>query len=173
MDYLRQFIIPFKGLKEGLHQFDFEIDEKFFDYFEYAEIKNGKVNVHLEMEKEERLLVLNFSLDGIMNVPCDRCNEPMDLPIHGKEKLIVKFGAGYEEESEDVQIIPEEDNQVDVSPFIYEYIQLLLPVRRVHGEDPNGVPLCDPEIIRKLESKPVSEETDPRWDALKKLKTKN
>lgn len=173
MNYFRQFIIPFSGLKLGEHHFDFEIDSTFFDHFEYSEIKQGAVNVHLSMEREEKMLVMHFTLEGTITVPCDRCNEPVDLEINGDEDLIIKFGSDFIEESETVQIIPEGETQIDLSPFLYEYIHLAMPVRRVHPDDENGNSLCDPEILKRLEELPAPSGPDPRWEALNKLKTKN
>lgn len=170
MDWFKQFVIQFGGLEAGQHHFDFEIDNTFFEHFEYSEIKNGTIDVHLELVKEEKVLAFHFSFDGKVILPCDRCFEPVDLKISGTEHLIVKFGDGYYEENEELQIIPEGVNQFDISPFLYEYIHLLLPVRRVHPEDENGNSLCDPEIIKMLDQTSSPGEPDPRWEVLNKLK---
>ena len=173
MNYFNQFIIPVTGLKPGIHQFDLEIDETFFEHFEYSEIRNGLVNLHLEMEKEETLVVFHFDFKGHVRIPCDRCYEPFDLEIRGHEKLILKFGRDFHEESEDVQVVPVGENHFDISPFIYEYIQLSLPARRVHPENESGESLCDAEIIRRLKENVSSYTPDPRWEVLSQLKKKN
>lgn len=169
----KQFLIPIEGIKPGTHSFDFKIDESFFQHFEYSEIKSGEVDVHLVMEKEDRLLQFHFSLNGFVRVPCDRCYEMMDQKITGEEVLIVKFGPDFHEESDVIQIIPEGESHFDISTFLYEYVHLLLPIRRVHPEDEEGNSECDPEIIRRLEASPKPSEPDPRWEILNKLKTKN
>lgn len=173
MSYFDQFLIPVTGVKPDNYSFDFKIDELFFQHFEYSEIKSGEVRVHLMMEKGERLLHFHFSLNGFVRVPCDRCYEMMNQEISGEEDLFVKFGADFHEESETVQIIPEGEDHFDVSTFLYEYVHLLLPIRRVHPEDENGNSECDPEIIRRLEAAPKPSEPDPRWEILNKLKTNN
>ncbi len=43
MKYLSKYEIAFKGLKEGVHQFEYELDDKFFDMFENSEVKNGSL----------------------------------------------------------------------------------------------------------------------------------
>jgi uncharacterized protein len=172
VNYLDQFLIPISGIKPGRHTFGFKIDDLFFDQFEYSEIKSGSIRVDVELEKEEKLMHFHFSLDGVVRVPCDRCYEMMDQMIGGEEDLIVKFGSDFHEESEDVQVIPEGESQFSISQFCYEYIHLLVPARRVHPDDENGNSTCDPEVIKKLEEFTKPDEPDPRWDALKKLKTK-
>ena len=114
------------------------------------------------------MLIFNFSIDGLVELPCDRCLAPMELKIGGKERLIVKFGQEWEEETEEVIIMPETDSRIDISVFIYEYIMLMLPYKRVHPEDEN---LCDESMMEKLEQH-TFEGPDPRWDALKELKNK-
>ena len=170
MNYYSQFIIPVTGLKPGSHQFDFEIDDSFFENFEYSEIRNGGIHLHLVIEKEENLLVFHFDFKGQVRVPCDRCYDLFDLPIEGKERLILKFGSDFHEESEEVQVVPIGENHFDISPFIYEFIHLSLPVRRVHPENEFGENICDAEIIRRLEDLSSSSGPDPRWEALAQLK---
>ena len=168
MKALEEFVIPFMGLKEGVHDYSFDIDEGFFESFEYSEVKQGDVHVDVSMEKQERMLIFSFSIQGEVELPCDRCLAPLNLPIEGKYRLIVKFGQEYEEESEEILVIPETDSRINISSFIYEYIILLLPYKRVH---PEGEDLCDREVIDKL-NEHSEQTTDPRWEALKDLKDK-
>jgi len=173
MDYLKQFVIPFGGLKPGVHQFSFEIDDLFFEQFEQSEIKKGKVSIEVSLEREEKMLILNFFLNGHVEVPCDRCYELFLQPVSGNERLIVKFGDSYHEENEEVQVIPLGETQFNISSFIYEFVHLLVPFRRVHPEDENGNSLCDPDIIKRIDGGEISSGPDPRWEVLKKLKPKN
>lgn len=164
------YTIPFRGLKPGVHPFDFEIGDTFFDHFPESQIKNGTVHVHLDFEKEERMLLLRFSISGTVRVPCDRCNEPVDLRISGNDQIIMKFGEAYQEQSDEVVIIPEMTYEVDTAPFIYEFVHLLLPMRKVHGEEGAAGEACDPAVLGKLEELSRKPAADPRWEALSKLK---
>jgi len=166
MKVLEEFVIPFVGLKEGVHDYSFKIGAEFFESFEYSEVEQGEVHVNVSMEKQERMLVFYFSIRGEVQLPCDRCLAALNLPIEGNERLIVKFGQEYEEESDEILIIPETDSRIDISNFIYEYIMLLLPYKRVH---PEGEDLCDQEVVDKL-NQHTQNESDPRWAALKELK---
>jgi uncharacterized protein len=169
VNYLKHFIIPFIGLKVGNHTFNFEIEDKFFEHFEYSEIKKGRLHVDCLLDKQVRMMVLYFDIAGTVRIPCDRCAEEFDQPIHGKQKLIVKFGADHQEESEDILVITEKEHELDVSQFLYEYIHLMLPFKKVHGTDENGISLCNPEVTRYIIDK---EELViyPGWEVLQKLK---
>jgi len=169
MNYLAHFMIPFSGMKVGNHNFTFEIDDKFFEHFEYSEIKKGKLQVNCLLDKQVRMMVLYFDITGTVRVPCDRCAEEFDQPIEGKQKLIVKFGVDHIEESEDILVITEKEHELDISQFLYEYIHLLLPIKKVHGTDENGNSLCDPEVLRYIKET-EDHQIDPRWEALQKLK---
>jgi uncharacterized metal-binding protein YceD (DUF177 family) len=166
---MNHFIIPFSGLKVGKHDFTFEIEDKFFEHFEYSEIKKGTLHVDCVLDRQVRMMVFHFDLAGTVRVTCDRCAGEFDLPLGGSEKLIVKFGSEYAEESEDIVVITEKDHEFDVSPFLYEYIHLLLPMQKIHGEDENGNSLCDPEVTRYI-NEAEEHPADPRWEMLKKLK---
>ena len=170
MNDFNRFIIPVTGLKPGSHQSVFEIEDSFFEHFEYSEIRKGSITLNLVIAKEENLLVFHFSFKGHVTVPCDRCQEPFDLELSGKDDLILKFGSDFHEESEDVQVIPAGENHFDISPFIYEYLHLALPYRRVHPEDESGNSLCDAGIIRRLEESEYLSTPDPRWEILSQLK---
>ena len=86
--------------------------------------------------------------------------------------MIVKFGEKTYEETDEILIIPETDHQIDLSHYVYEYINLLLPVKRIHQEDKNGNSTCNPEVIKKLKDLENQNSTDLRWNELKKLKKK-
>jgi uncharacterized protein len=173
VNHADQYQIAFSGLNPGTHNFDFQIGDTFFEQVKDAEITGGEVTVAVAMAKEERMMDLHLDISGKVRVSCDRCNELMDVEVNGKERLIVKLGDHYYEESEDVQVIPDTAHQFDLSPFIYEYIHLLLPIRRVHPEDDKGNSECDPEIVKKLKELNEHHIQDPRWEALNQLKNKN
>jgi len=172
VDYLKQFVIRFSGLSIGNHQYKFIIDEKFFENFDFSEIKNGKITVDILLNKQETMFILNFIINGTVNVTCDRCLEPFDLDINGKEKLIVKFGKEKFEETDEILIIPESDNKINISQYIYEYINLLLPYKRVHPDNADGKSLCNQEVIKKIKKFSKSKTIDPRWEKLKDIKLK-
>lgn len=172
----KEFLIPFVGLKQGKHQFEFEINKKFFDDFGFDEYNNVDIKVSLVLEKMSAMLELNFKHKGTVNVPCDLTNEDFDLPVKGKLRLIVKFGDEFNNDNDEILVLPHGEYQVDVSQYIYEMIVLSVPSKRVHPGIKDGTldtgildklnELAPKEKVKKEEQK---EDTDPRWDELKKL----
>ncbi len=88
---------------------------------------------------------LNFSIVGVVFVPCDRCLDDIPMDVDTKNKLIVKFGKEYSEESDEIVIIPEEDGEINIAWFLYEFIILSLPAKKVH---PAGT--CNKAMSSKL-----------------------
>jgi len=169
MSYLDQFSITFTSLSLGVHAFEFDLDERFFEDFEEDEISKAGIRVFVSLEKQERMLVLSFDIKGTVNIMCDRCLDQFDQAVEGEERLIVKFGDSYHEESEEVVVIPESVHKLNVSQYIYEFINLLLPIKRVHLNDEEGMSRCNPEIVDRFAKLENDEKTDPRWDALRML----
>jgi len=170
---LKEYTIQFVGLEPGNHQFEFEVNDSFFEHFEFSQIQHGQIHVTVDLEKMERMMIFNIGIEGKALVTCDRCTNEFNFPISDTQRLIVKLGAEYLEESEDVVVIPETDYQFDLSSYIYEFIHLALPARLLHPDDEDGNSTCDPDMLRLLESlTPTGDDVlDPRWEALKKLTT--
>jgi uncharacterized protein len=163
--------IAFRGLSQGKHIFEYDIDERFFSEFGKDVVDEGNVSVRITLDKQSALMVLAFDLRGTVKVQCDRCLEMYDQPIESSEKVFVKFGEKEFEEGDDVIWVGANDNQLNVAQLIYEFICLAVPIKRVHPDDKNGRSTCDPEMIEKLDKYIVEEkkETSPVWDDLKKL----
>ncbi|WP_046743411.1 YceD family protein [Kordia zhangzhouensis] len=175
---LKDFTIPFIGLKEGKHQFDYQIDNSFFELFDFDEFNAATIQVELEFLKKQTMLELAFSASGTVNVNCDLTNEPYEQAVKGSLDLIVKFGHEYNDENEEILIIPHGEYQINVAQYIYEMIVLAIPSKRVHPGIADGT--LQSEILEKLEElqpgtekKETEEDIDPRWDTLKKLLTDN
>ena len=171
MKDLKQFNIPFVGLKEGKHLFQYKVDNTFFELYNYNEFEKSSINVTLEFVKKSTLFELEFTASGTVNVPCDVTNEYFDLEITATLPLVVKFGQEYNDENEEILILPHEVYQFSVAQFIYEMIVLGIPNKRVHPKVLDGT--METEALEQLEIKEEKtvETTDPRWDKLKNLIT--
>jgi len=177
MKSLKVYTIPFVGLKIGTHHFEYQIDNTFFKNFEFEEFNAANIGVELKLEKKTTFLELYFSAKGTVNINCDITNEPYDQSIEDQLKLVVKFGEEYNDENEEILIIPHGEYEINVAQYVYELIVLAVPVKRIHPGVEDGTLQSD--IITKLEElsptedKKIksSEDIDPRWNNLKKLLT--
>jgi len=175
MKPLEEFTIQFVGLKLGKHCFEYKIEKKFFDFFEYDEFNDAKVNVEVELNKKTTHLELQFKASGTINVYCDLTNEPYDQEIDNNFSVVVKFGDELNNENDEILIIPRGEYEINVAQYIYELIVLSMPSRRIHPGIKDGT--LNSEILDKLKElspkgiKDNNGVVDPRWNVLKKLLT--
>ncbi len=176
MKTFKQYIIPFASLRIGKHDFKYEINDEFFSNFEYSLLKSGVLDLDLELDKQQdTMFTLKFNIKGYVNLICERCLDSYQFPLTVTEKLIVKLG---EEEYDDPEIlvISKNEHTIDVSPLVYEFLCLALPLIHQHKEDETGEPVCNNDTARVLKQlqnpAEATDETaaDPRWDILNKLK---
>ncbi len=177
MKPLKEFIIPFVGLKIGEHCFEYKIDKKFFEYFEYEEFNDVSVNISVVLNKNVSFLELAFNAKGLINVFCDLTNEPYNQGIDNSFDLVVKFDDEYNDDNEEILIISHSEYEINIAQYIYELIVLSIPTRRIHPGINDGT--LNSEILDKLEElspksledKKEKKKIDPRWNTLKKLLT--
>ena len=166
---------------DSFHE-EYDIADSFFQEIDAPDIRKGSLHVVLDVVKGAGVYKLTFVIQGTVTVPCDRCLEDMDIDVNTKNELRVKLGREYRDD-DDLVIVPEDEGTIDVSWFIYEFIDLSLPMQRVHpqGECDERMMsvladhLCE-EIVEADDDEKLPEDnnqgTDPRWDALKKITNK-
>ncbi len=161
--------IRFSGLKPGNYTYNFTLTDEFFEVFKNEEIEGGNVKIEVKMERLERMIMFTFSLSGEVETPCDRCLGRVTIPIDGEEHLCVRFSDTEICDEEDVVVLPENAFEIDLKQWLYEYVAVRIPMQHVH---PDGE--CDPEMTKFITDEETEQreegETDPRWEALKKLK---
>ena len=166
----KQYIIKFAGLPVGSHEFEFNIDGAFFEQFNDSEITKADLNVVIVLLKQNHMMQMQFKINGTVNLSCDRCLTDYDFPIEASEELVVRTG-NPDESTDEIMVVNENAGQADVSHYVYEYIMLALPSRRVPCEIDEDFE-CDYDTLNKLNENSVQEEekTNPLWDKLNKLK---
>jgi len=186
--------IDLKGMQADTCKHEFLLDNLFFANIDGPEIQKGKINVVLTVRNVSHAFELSFQTEGTVKIPCDRCLDEMEQLIATSDKLMVKFGHEYTEEGENLIVIPEEEGEINVAWFIYEFIVLAIPMKHVHAPGK-----CNKTMTNKLnkhlrtssddddnsieETFEVSEEDntiedaderiDPRWNDLKKILDNN
>ncbi len=173
----KEYSIPFASLENGIHLFRFQVSYSFFENMENETFAKCDIQIIVSLNKQEAMLQLDFSINGSINLPCDRCSEYFDLIISGSNHLIVKLGNDYAEENEDVIVFPKNEHNLDLTQYIYEFILLLIPMKVEHPLDAEGYNQCNEELIKlmenyrpKIKNKGEKEDIDPRWEQLKSLK---
>ncbi len=179
--------ISLKNLAPGKHLYQYELDKKFFDAIDGEDVRKGNVKVDLTVTKTASTIEFNFALQGVVQIPCTRCLDDMEHEVTTHNKLIVKLGPEYSEESDEVLIIPEDDPEINIAWFLYEFIVLSIPIKHVHEPGKcnksmsmkynkhravNNDDIDDDgnDFDLEMDDDDSNETTiDPRWDALKGL----
>jgi len=177
MKQLKDYTIQFVGLKQGEHCFEYKTDKKFFEHFEYDEFNDAKLDVKVVLNKKITILELHFEVSGTINVNCDLTNEPFNQQVSNDFNLVVNFGEVFNNENEDILILPYAEYEINIAQYIYELIVLSVPFKKVHPGVEDGT--LDSDILdkleelspKRLEDKDENEDIDPRWNTLKKLLT--
>jgi uncharacterized protein len=169
------FMIPLSGLKEGRYTYDFNIGDKFFEQFEESEIKEGNLYANIEMDKKSSHFEIVFKITGSVKISCDRCLEMFLQPIECENRLLVKPGKNRDLDDPDILIIPADEHELDIRQYLYEFIHLALPIKRIHPDDKDGKSTCNPDMLDKIKEHIINydKENDPRWDELRKLMNNN
>ncbi len=170
MQELREFDIAFIGLKTGFYDYDYHIGKSFLGEFANEEVLDADLNVHLDLDRQDRMLVFDFQITGELTVVCDRCLEPFQMAVDLNHQIVAKFGEDDHEEDDHLIVLSEKRHKVNVAQYIYEFVVLSLPIQHIHPDNEDGSSGCNPEMLQKLEELKHTRSEDPRWDALKKLK---
>jgi uncharacterized protein len=174
---LKPFIIPIRGLKIGIHTYEFDIDDAFFKLYE-SSIEKAKFNVSLEVDKSYDFYHLTFDIEGTLNTECDRCLAEINLPIQETYSIMLKLSAEHQDDDAEIIYITSDDTEFSVANLVYDYIMLSLPYNNVYDCENDEEPPCDFDALDRLEKEEYNEEKEepneiPKsiWDDLKgKLK---
>ena len=173
MKLVNQYIIPFKGLKEGDHEFEFKFSDKFFKEHRVLESPNGSIKAIVDLVKDPTMLYFSVLLEGRMQLKCDRCLDYFDYPVRYSDRFVVKFGENIEESTDEIWILRPNEFELDLEQYFFECLGLSLPIQRVHPDVKDGISSCNAEMLALLGShfsqNNTKDEPDPRWNALKKL----
>lgn len=180
MKHHREFQIAWLGLKEGLHKFQYEVDDKVLEDlgYEHPEFESLKALVNLNLEKNSGFFILNFDIGGTVVMPCDRCGDNLEVKLWDEFSLIVKLTEDEEEaerqnenEDPDVVFISRGETVIDIFKWVYEFIILSFPFQIIHPNDEQGNSTCNPEALKLLDQMRAPEqEQNPLWKDLNKFK---
>ena len=171
--------VDLKGLKAEPLVMEFVLDSAFFSEIDGEEFQKGTVKAVVEARKNREVFDFNFEFEGKVVVPCDRCLDEMEVDVEAENSLRVKLGDTYADEGDTV-VIPESEGEINLAWYLYEFIALALPTKRIHAPGK-----CNLEMSDKLKKHTHraemgddegfgsdgcdEREIDPRWESLKNL----
>lgn len=176
MKALRQFDIAFVGLKPGEHTFEYQITDSFFENYGPQDFSDCNATVKLLLDKKSNFFLLKFEIGGKVTVNCDRCGQPFELQLWDDFDQVVKMvdnpGEMKEDEDPDVAYISKTESHLNVAEWIYEFINLSIPMQRIHPDDSTGKSGCDPKVLDMLDqmNRQASEKGNPIWKDLDKFR---
>lgn len=182
MKALHKYDIGLVNLSNKQHEYDFELDNAFFDLFDQHLVNGGNLHAHVILSKSELLLNFDIEIKGTVNLTCDRSLETFDYPIETRQTLHVRFGHEELELDENVLQIKHDAQKINLAQHLFDYIGLAIPMKKLHPrfeqEDENAVKDTDENILiyssstggTDAEDDDDDTAADPRWEALKKIK---
>lgn len=167
MDIRKKYRIPYTGLKEGKHTFEFAAAEEFFEHYKYEYVNHVELKATIELQKMSTMMILDLCLEGNYTTQCDQCGDDLVQDFTTEQRLYVKFG---EEEStdENILILPQSEHELHMAEYIFEFFVTSVQARHIHNEGD-----CNQKVIEKIKEYKVNEQeetSNPIWDKLKELK---
>ncbi|HQY41045.1 MAG: DUF177 domain-containing protein [Chitinophagaceae bacterium] len=174
----RQFEIAFVGLKPGIHEFNYELDDKFFLEYGAEDFKNAKVQIKLMLDKKPGFMLLKFEIGGNANVTCHRCGNPLNMNLWDENNMLVKMvdnpdEMNTQEEDPDVFYISRTESHLHLAEWFYEFAILSLPMQRMCSPEEMGGPQCNKEVLdrlKKMEERNEENNASTLWKGLEKFK---
>ena len=179
MNVIKQFDVEIFGLHDGFHEYSHEINDVFFQYFKESLIEKGSLKCKIILNKSERLIAVDFRIKGVLELICDRSLECFDYNIDINEQVIFKYGEDEMELENNIYVITGSTQRLRLGQIIYELITVAIPMRKLHPrfaeedlERDDGLYYSSYEKsgTDRSQNKTDRDSTDPRWDALKKLR---
>ncbi|MCU0357835.1 MAG: DUF177 domain-containing protein [Cyclobacteriaceae bacterium] len=158
--------INIQGLSNTLHHFEFDLGKEFFGKYGTDLVAEGSLHAKVTLDKRETLIEAYFYIEGTVKLTCDRSLELFDYPLSTEQRIIFKYGQEEKEISEEVYIITHHTEQLELGQLMYEFIGLAIPMKKLHPkfqeQEQEGIMYTSGDTA-------APEETDPRWEILKKL----
>ena len=177
MSNRREFEIAFVGLKPGIHEFSYRVDDRFFEEYNEQDFTNPEANVKLMLEKGNSFMMLRFEIGGKADVVCDRCNSNLPLQLFDEFTVTVKITdepdvMNEQEEDPDVYYISRGESHIDVKDWIYEFVNLSIPMQKTCEYESMDGPYCNPaarELLNNMRPE-GNAGSNPIWKGLEKFK---
>jgi uncharacterized protein len=129
---------------------------------------SGKISCEADVDRMGQFLQVHLRFKGVLSLECSRCVGVFAYPVSGALRLVIKEQPGRHGPSQDDETVDfyfdSRHPEVDLGSAIYEEIMTSLPIKPLCSEECRGIEVADAVSVTK--------EVDPRWEALKKIRTK-
>ena len=171
MDNLEHFGIPIYGIQFGLHHYEFELDNRFFEAFEDSPIQEGEYKARVECDKRENEFILNFSIEGRFQSACDRCLADIKVPSAIEKMIWVKYSnESHPGGNSDIIYLEETEHIFNVADLLYELVILSIPIVKRYDCDNDPNPKCDFKVLSYLKQENKESEKNSLADKFKDLR---
>ncbi len=170
---MREFAVNIIGLSKKAHLFNYHLEKGFFEKYGTETVSDGRFDVEVILDKKETFIEVNFKISGQAALVCDRTLEPFDFPINETRKVVFKYGEEAQEISDEIVIITRDQDSIDLGQYLYEFIALAIPMKKLHPRFANEGESDQPMVYSTSPNEKEENENDsidPRWEKLKKLK---
>ncbi|MBQ7222597.1 MAG: DUF177 domain-containing protein [Bacteroidales bacterium] len=170
---MSEIVIPVKSLSHECRVFDYKVDENFTSSFADNGIIKADCDVHIEAEKKTDWVEIVCNVNGYVTVLCDRCLDPLKLPVEVSQLLTVRFDKEPDdivEEDDNVIVLNDYENELDLGQSVYDFICLSIPLKRVHSDGE-----CNPQMLSKIGNRESNADNgnSPFYDLKKILENNN
>ncbi|MEP7279117.1 MAG: DUF177 domain-containing protein [Bacteroidota bacterium] len=174
----RDYDIAYVGLKQGFHEYQYQVTDKFFEAYQAQDFRNCRANIKLTLDKQNGFMLLKFEIGGSLELTCDRCGSTtLPMNLWDEFKVVVKLAEepdqmNEQEEDPDVYYIGRGESHLHIADWIYEFINLSIPMQRMCSEEKMGSLFCDREVLNMLKESgsESNSSSNPIWKGLEDLK---
>jgi uncharacterized protein len=160
-------IISIKDLSEGINEFEEIVPSEIYELSE-SKFYPNQLQLTVFVDKIDNLFRFKISVKTEAVFSCDRCLESYKHNFNETIEQLYQLGHS-ELDSDEIEILPENSKEIDISKTIYDVFILNRPIRLLCSESCKGLCInCGINLnIKTCDCH--KENIDPRFEKLKSL----
>jgi len=163
-------IIKITNYPVGIHDIRFE---KSIDELQLGDPFIDKLILDCKLDKSQHQIVLDCNLTTFVQFNCDRCNAEYSTDLMTEFSLVYIFEeSDLNDEVTHVMYLSPTADKIDITSDVIDFANLVIPMKKLCNEDCMGLcPKCSTNLnLKSCDCE--SENINPAWEQLKKLKDK-
>jgi uncharacterized protein len=169
--------IELEKLEDGKSTFAHTYQPDELDLLDERITLNSPVSVVGSVKRSGAEVVVSGRLSSQVSVECDRCLKTVELPVSADFSVdyitVQDYESSYAAEltADDLDVSVFDGESIDIDELVKEQILLSVPDRTLCREDCKGICSTCGADLNAGACNCEQSDIDPRWEALKKLKT--